>query len=117
MAFLKVDLAPESLFPSILKHWAITSPFETHRDKPVAVGSGAKGRGSIRTVRKWEHGHACPTEDNWQVLAHILRLDAAIPKKLKPSVRVMCLVLHSQKMHKTLILPLFFARSLPMCLD
>jgi DNA-binding transcriptional regulator YiaG len=31
---------------------------------------------STRTVRKWEHGHACPTEDNWQALAHILRVDS-----------------------------------------
>ena len=35
---------------------------------------------SVRTVRKWEHGHACPTEDHWQVLAEVLRLDATLPK-------------------------------------
>jgi DNA-binding transcriptional regulator YiaG len=35
---------------------------------------------STRTVRKWEHGHACPTEDHWQVLTNILRLDATFPK-------------------------------------
>jgi DNA-binding XRE family transcriptional regulator len=35
---------------------------------------------STRTVRKWEHGHACPTEDHWQMLTHILRLDAAFPQ-------------------------------------
>jgi DNA-binding transcriptional regulator YiaG len=34
---------------------------------------------SVRTVRKWEHGHACPTEDHWQALAHILRLDSTFP--------------------------------------
>jgi len=32
---------------------------------------------STRTVRKWEHGHACPTEGHWQVLCGILNLDAA----------------------------------------
>jgi DNA-binding transcriptional regulator YiaG len=34
---------------------------------------------SARTVRKWEHGHACPTEDHWQALKHILRLDSPFP--------------------------------------
>jgi len=29
---------------------------------------------STRTVRKWEHGTACPTEDHWRALADILRL-------------------------------------------
>ncbi len=42
----------------------------------VAVETGV----SKRTVRKWEHGHACPTEDHWQALAHILRLDSTFPK-------------------------------------
>jgi DNA-binding transcriptional regulator YiaG len=40
----------------------------------------AKAGVSTRTVRKWEHGHACPTEDHWQALAGILKLDAAFPK-------------------------------------
>jgi hypothetical protein len=31
-------------------------------------------------VRKWEHGHACPNEDHWQALAHLLRLDCQILK-------------------------------------
>jgi DNA-binding transcriptional regulator YiaG len=35
---------------------------------------------SVRKVRKWEHGHARPTEDHWQVLTNILRLDATFPK-------------------------------------
>lgn len=30
---------------------------------------------SVRTVRKWEYGYACPTEDHWQVLALIFSLD------------------------------------------
>jgi len=35
---------------------------------------------STRTVRKWEHGHACPNEDHWQALANLLRLDSHILK-------------------------------------
>jgi DNA-binding transcriptional regulator YiaG len=35
---------------------------------------------SARTVRKWEHGLACPTEDHWQALAHLLRLDSQFLK-------------------------------------
>ena len=35
---------------------------------------------STRTVRKWEHGSACPTEDNWQALSQLLRLDSQFPK-------------------------------------
>jgi DNA-binding transcriptional regulator YiaG len=31
---------------------------------------------SARTVRKWEHGIACPSEQHWQVLKAILRLDS-----------------------------------------
>ena len=34
---------------------------------------------SVRTVRKWEYGIACPTEDHWQVLKLILRLEDAFP--------------------------------------
>jgi len=30
---------------------------------------------SVRTVRKWEYGCACPTEDHWQALALIFRLN------------------------------------------
>ena len=37
---------------------------------------------STRTVRKWEHGHAFPTEVHWQALTHLLRLD---PQFLKDS--------------------------------
>jgi len=35
---------------------------------------------SVRTVRKWEHGHACPTEDHWQALTGILCLNSIFPK-------------------------------------
>jgi len=31
---------------------------------------------SSRTVRKWESGQVCPTEDHWQALALILRVDS-----------------------------------------
>jgi hypothetical protein len=37
-------------------------------------------RVSTRTVRKWEHGQACPTEDHWQALGKILRLDHSFPQ-------------------------------------
>jgi len=34
---------------------------------------------SARTVRKWEHDQTSPSDDHWQALAHILRLDPACP--------------------------------------
>jgi len=34
---------------------------------------------SVRTVRKWEYGHACPTEHHWQLLMQILHLDSPLP--------------------------------------
>jgi len=34
---------------------------------------------SARTVRKWEHDRAYPTDDHWQSLAVILRLDEPSP--------------------------------------
>jgi len=40
---------------------------------------------SVRTVRKWEHGCACPTEDHWQALIHILHLDSTFPKGSNPT--------------------------------
>jgi len=42
----------------------------------VAIYAGV----STRTVRKWEYGHACPNEDYWQALMHILQLDSTFPK-------------------------------------
>ena len=39
-----------------------------------------KAEVSARTVRKWEHDHAYPSDDHWQALAAILRLDATFPK-------------------------------------
>jgi len=35
---------------------------------------------SVRMVRKWEHGVACPTEGHWQALKDILRLDETFLK-------------------------------------
>jgi ribosome-binding protein aMBF1 (putative translation factor) len=35
---------------------------------------------SVETVRKWEHGIVCPTEDHWQVLKRILDLDDVFPE-------------------------------------
>jgi DNA-binding XRE family transcriptional regulator len=34
---------------------------------------------SARTVRKWEHDLAYPSDAHWQALAHILRLDEPSP--------------------------------------
>jgi DNA-binding transcriptional regulator YiaG len=42
----------------------------------VAVKVGV----SVRTVRKWEYGHACPTEDHWRILVGILNLDFTFQK-------------------------------------
>ena len=35
---------------------------------------------SARTVRKWEHDRAYPSDDHWQALAAILRLDSTFTK-------------------------------------
>jgi len=40
---------------------------------------------STRTVRKWEHGHACPNEDHWQALLLILRVDFRFSTALNPT--------------------------------
>jgi DNA-binding XRE family transcriptional regulator len=40
----------------------------------------AKAGVSVRVVRKWEHGHAYPTEEHWRALTGILRLDSTFPK-------------------------------------
>ena len=43
---------------------------------------------SVRTVRKWEYGIACPTEVHWQTLRYILGLDdafSALPTGCKPT--------------------------------
>jgi len=40
---------------------------------------------SVRMVRKWEHGIACPTEGHWQALVGILRLDSPLPTNPKPT--------------------------------
>jgi len=33
---------------------------------------------SVRTVRKWEHGIVCPTEQHWQMLTGILNLNSPL---------------------------------------
>ena len=40
----------------------------------VAQQAGA----SVRMVRKWEHGEACPTEAHWQSLIKILNVDSQV---------------------------------------
>jgi DNA-binding XRE family transcriptional regulator len=40
---------------------------------------------STRTVRKWEHGNVCPTEDHWQALGNLLRLDSQFQKDSNPT--------------------------------
>jgi len=35
---------------------------------------------SVRIVRKWEYGQACPTEGHWQALKLILHLDELPPQ-------------------------------------
>jgi DNA-binding transcriptional regulator YiaG len=63
--------------PKTLGDHILLKRIEANLSQPkVALKTGV----SVQTVRKWEHGHACPTEDHWQVLAHILRLDSTFPK-------------------------------------
>ena len=58
--------------PKTLGDHLLLKRIEANLSQPeVAVKAGV----SIRTVRKWEHGLACPTEDHWQALVDILRLD------------------------------------------
>jgi ribosome-binding protein aMBF1 (putative translation factor) len=40
----------------------------------------AKAGVSTWMVRKLEHAHACLTEEHWQALTNILRLDSTFPK-------------------------------------
>jgi len=40
---------------------------------------------STRTVRKWECGQACPTEDHWQALALILRVNSRFSTDTVPT--------------------------------
>jgi DNA-binding transcriptional regulator YiaG len=62
--------------PKTLGDQLLLKRIEANLSQPeVAQKAGV----SVRTVRKWEHGHACPTEDHWQALAHILRLDSTFP--------------------------------------
>ena len=40
---------------------------------------------SVRMVRKWEYGLACPTEGHWQALKLILRL-GELPAARRPPI-------------------------------
>jgi DNA-binding XRE family transcriptional regulator len=42
---------------------------------------GTKAGVSAWTVRKWEHGHGCPTEDHWQVLTKLERVESQTPAR------------------------------------
>jgi DNA-binding XRE family transcriptional regulator len=73
-------LSPRKLIPvnpKTLGDHLLLKRIEANFSQPeVAVKAGV----STRTVRKWEHGHACPTEDHWLALTEILHLDTAFPK-------------------------------------
>lgn len=63
--------------PKTLGDHLLLKRIEANLSQPeVAVKAGV----SVRMVRKWEHGHTCPTADHWQTLTNILRLDTAFPK-------------------------------------
>jgi DNA-binding XRE family transcriptional regulator len=63
--------------PKTLGDHLLLKRIEADLSQPeVAVKAGV----STRTVRKWEHGHACPTESHWQALAGILHLNSTFPK-------------------------------------
>jgi DNA-binding XRE family transcriptional regulator len=63
--------------PKTLGDHLLLKRIEANLSQPeVAVKAGV----STRTVRKWEHGQTCPTEDHWQVLTNILKLDSTFPK-------------------------------------
>jgi DNA-binding XRE family transcriptional regulator len=63
--------------PKTLGDHLFLKRIESNLSQPeVALKAGV----SIRTVRNWEHGHACPTEDHWQAFADILRLDDTFQK-------------------------------------
>jgi len=63
--------------PKTLGDHLLLKRIEADLSQPeVAVKAGV----STRTVRKWEHGYACPTEDHWQALVGILHLNSEFPK-------------------------------------
>jgi DNA-binding transcriptional regulator YiaG len=75
----KERFSPRKLIPvnpKTLGDHLLLKRIEANLSQPeVAQKAGV----SVRTVRKWEHGHACPTEYHWQTLTHILRLNSAFP--------------------------------------
>jgi DNA-binding transcriptional regulator YiaG len=63
--------------PKTLGDQLLLKRIEADLSQPeVAVKAGV----STRTVRKWEYGHVCPTEDHWQKLVNILKLDSTFSK-------------------------------------
>ena len=63
--------------PKTLGDHLLLKRIEADLSQPeVAIKAGV----STQTVRKWEHGLACPTEEHWQALSHILRLDSMLIK-------------------------------------
>jgi DNA-binding XRE family transcriptional regulator len=73
-------LSPRKLIPvnpKTLGDHLLLKRIEANLSQPEVA---AKAEVSTRTVRKWEHGHACPTEYHWQTLAAILRLDSTLLK-------------------------------------
>jgi DNA-binding XRE family transcriptional regulator len=72
---------------SAVEHWLGSGKSANLTQPEVAQKAGV----SVRTVRHWERDHVCPTEDHWQALADILRVDST----LKTIARVLCWLLHS----------------------
>jgi DNA-binding transcriptional regulator YiaG len=72
--------SPRKLIPvnqKTLGDYLLLKRMEASLSQPeVAQKAGV----SVRTVRKLEYGNACPNEDHWQVLTHILLLDSTFQK-------------------------------------
>jgi DNA-binding transcriptional regulator YiaG len=79
-AHFKERFSPRKLIPinpKTVGDHLLLKRIEANLSQPeVALKAGV----STRTLRKWEHGHACPTEDHWQALTAILHLDSTFPK-------------------------------------
>jgi DNA-binding transcriptional regulator YiaG len=75
----KERFSPRKLIPvnpKTLGDHLLLKRIEANLSQPeVAQKAGV----SVRTVRKWEHGHACPTEDHWLALKLILHLHSSFP--------------------------------------
>jgi DNA-binding XRE family transcriptional regulator len=61
--------------PKTLGDHLLLKRIEANLSQPeVAQKAGV----SVRTIRKWEHGYSCPTEEHWQMLIGILCLDSSL---------------------------------------